>query len=156
MKIKIISVGKIKDKSTRILEADYTKRIARYARMEHLFVKDAPFESIKNEEKVRQTEANEISSRINPGEFVVALDRCGKEMSSESFAEFLSVKMLRRMTKITFVVGGPLGLLDAFFQQADFVLSFSKMTFPHELAKVFLLEQIYRAFTIINGEKYHK
>ncbi len=156
MKIKIISVGKIKEQSWRIAEADYSKRILRYAQIEHVVVKDAPVESIRNTRKVLEVEANSILVKIREDEFIVALDRQGKQIPSNGFAEFLNSKMLHGTNRITFVIGGPLGLSDDFLQRADFVLSFSQMTLPHELSKVILLEQIYRAFSILKGEKYHK
>ena len=128
----------------------------RYAQLEHVFVKDAPVESIKNTQKVMELEANSISAKIKQDEFVFALDRHGKQMSSQGFAEFLRSKMLYGISRITFVVGGPLGLSDDFLNQVDSILSLSPMTLPHELSKVILLEQIYRAFSILKGEKYHK
>lgn len=156
MKIKIVSVGKIKEKNWQKAEAEYSKRITRYSQLEHVFVKDAPIESIKNYEKVKELEASLISAKINAGEFVVALDRQGKQMSSERFAKFLNDKMLEGNNKITFVIGGPLGLSEHLQQESDLTLSISLMTLPHELSKVILLEQIYRAFSILKGEKYHK
>ena len=128
----------------------------RYAQIEHVFVKDVPIESIKNTKKVMELEANSISAKIKQDEFAVALDRQGKQMSSPGFAEFLSSKMLHGASRITFIVGGPLGLSDDFLNQVDSIFSLSRMTLPHELCKVILLEQIYRAFSILKGEKYHK
>lgn len=156
LKIKIISVGKIKEKNWQLAEIEYSKRIGRYAQIEHVFVKDAPFESKKNVGKVVEFEADSILDRIKGNEFTVALDRRGKQMSSELFAQFLSSKMVHGINKVTFIIGGPLGLADDLLKQVDFVLSFSKMTLPHELSKIILLEQIYRAFSIMKGEKYHK
>ncbi len=137
-------------------EVEYSKRIKRYAQLEHVFVKDASFESIRNAKKVMDLEANSISAKIRQNEFTVALDRKGKQMSSRGFAEFLRAKMLHGTSKIVFVVGGPLGLSEEFLKKVDSTLSLSQMTLPHELSKVILLEQIYRAFSILKGEKYHK
>lgn len=156
MKIKVISVGKTKEKSWRAAEAEYSKRIMRYAQLEHIQVKNAPAGSIKNAVKVMELEANSILAKINQDEFAVALDRQGKQISSQGFAEFLSFKMLHGASRITFIVGGPLGLSDDFLNQVDSIFSLSRMTLPHELSKVILLEQIYRAFSILKGEKYHK
>ena len=156
MKIKIITVGKIKEQSWRTAEADYCKRIGRYTQLEDIFVKDAPADSIKNVRTVMDLEAKSILSKINENEFTIALDRQGKQLSSQEFAKFFNSKMLHGTNKITFVVGGALGLSETFRKEADFILSFSKMTLPHELSKVVLLEQIYRAFSILKGGKYHK
>ena len=156
MKIKIISVGRIKQKGWQAAEAEYSQRIMRYAKIEHVFVKDASLESIRNAKKVMALEANSILSKIKKNEFTVALDRQGEQMSSQEFAGFLSSKTLHGISKITFIVGGPLGLAEEFLKKVDLILSLSKMTLPHELSKVVLLEQIYRAFSILKGEKYHK
>jgi len=149
-------VGKIKEQSWRIAAADYSTRIQRYAQLEQVHVKDAPAESFKNARQVMDLEANSILSRIKEQEFTIALDRRGKQLSSQGFAKFLNERMVRGTNKITFIVGGALGLPESFLNGADFILSFSKMTFPHELSKVVLLEQIYRAFSILKGENYHK
>jgi len=106
--------------------------------------------------KVMELEANSILAKIKQDEFAVALDRQGKQISCQGFAEFLSFKMLHGASRITFIVGGPLGLSDDFLNQVDSIFSLSRITLPHELSKVISLEQIYRAFSILEGEKYHK
>ncbi|MFQ5864550.1 MAG: 23S rRNA (pseudouridine(1915)-N(3))-methyltransferase RlmH [bacterium] len=156
MKIKIISVGKRKEKYWQLAEEDYAQRILRYVQLEQLSVKEAPANVIKNIALVKKTEAKAILTKIDDSDFVIALDKKGKLYSSEQFAEFLQDHLLRGIKKSTFVIGGPLGLSEEFLNESDMTLSFSKMTFPHEMAKVILLEQIYRAFTILRGEKYHK
>jgi len=104
LKIKIISVGKTKEKSWRAAEAEYSKRIMRYAQLEHIQVKNAPAGSIKNAVKVMELEANSILAKINQDEFAVALDRQGKQISSQGFAEFLSFKMLHGASRITIIL----------------------------------------------------
>ena len=106
--------------------------------------------------KIMIREEERIKQKIGQNEWIVALDSCGKQMSSEKFADFFQLKMAQGFKNITFIIGGPLGLSDAFFQGINERLCLSKMTFTHEMARLILLEQIYRAFTIIRGEKYHK
>lgn len=156
MKIKIISVGRTKEKYWRLAEEDYANRIRRYVELEQSFVKEAPSHVAKNVDLVKNTEAKAIIAKIDDGDFVVALHKQGKPYSSEQFSNFLQDNMLHRTAKLTFVIGGPLGLSEDFLNRSDVTLSLSKMTFPHEMTKVILLEQIYRAFTILRGEKYHK
>ena len=156
MKIKIISVGKTKQKHWQLAEVDYAKRIRQYAELEQFFVKEASFDITKNVDLVKRTEAKALLGKIDDSDFVIALDKKGRQISSEQFAKFLQDNMLHGINKFTFVVGGPVGLPEEFLRQSDMVLSLSRMTFPHEMSKVILLEQIYRAFSILKGEKYHK
>ncbi|MFQ5825297.1 MAG: 23S rRNA (pseudouridine(1915)-N(3))-methyltransferase RlmH [bacterium] len=156
MKIKIISVGKTKEKYWQMAEADYAKRIQHYAELQQVSVKEASLDTLKNNELVKQTEANKIQEKIRKEEYVVALDKSGIQMDSEKLAEFFQKKILHGNNRINFIIGGPLGLPDDFLNQSDMTLSLSRMTFPHEMTKVILLEQIYRAFSILHGEKYHK
>jgi len=156
VKIKIISVGKTKQKHWQLAEEDYAKRVQRYAEFEQFHVKESPSDIIKNVDFVKKTEAKSILAKIDDSDFIFALDKKGKQIASEQFAKFLKDNMLHGVNKFTFVVGGPVGLPEEFLRQSDMVLSLSKMTFPHEMSKVILLEQIYRAFSILKGEKYHK
>jgi 23S rRNA (pseudouridine1915-N3)-methyltransferase len=156
VKIKIISVGKTREKYWRLAEEEYTKRIQRYVELQHVSVKEAPGDMIKNVDSVKKSEANAILARLDDSDLVIALDKGGKQYSSERFAEFLQDFMLHGTKKITFVIGGPVGLSEDFLKQSHQTLSLSTMTFPHEMTIVILLEQIYRAFTILRGEKYHK
>lgn len=156
MIIKIISVGKTQEKFWQMAKAEYARRIQRYCELRLVSVKEASLEALKNIELVKQKEVNKIQEKIGKDEFVVVVDRSGQQMQSEKWAQFLQNKMLHGLNRITFVIGGPLGLPEEFLQQCDMILSLSKMTFPFEMAKVILLEQIYRAFTIVRGEKYHK
>ena len=156
MKIRIISVGKTKEQFWRLAEVKFADRIQRYADLDLVVVRDASLEATRNVGLVKKLEAEKIMSKIEPGNFVIALDKDGRHMPSEEFARFIDQKMLHGVKCMAFVVGGPLGLSSDFVSQCQMSLSLSKMTLPHELAKIFLLEQIYRAFTIIKGEKYHK
>jgi 23S rRNA (pseudouridine1915-N3)-methyltransferase len=153
MHIKIISVGKVKTRHWQQAESEYIERVQRYTDFQTVTVKDS-FAS--RAELIKEQEASGILNKISADEFVLALDSDGQQMSSEEFAEFIRNKLLHGTNKLTFVLGGPLGLADSILKRANFVLAFSKMTLPHELCKVMLLEQIYRAFTIIRNEKYHK
>lgn len=120
-------------------------------------VKEAPQHSLRNDELVKQAEAVEISRRLSDDEFVIALDRQAQQLSSEGLAEFFQSSMLRGNNRLTFVIGGPFGLFKDFMdKRVNRILSLSEMTFPHEMVKVILVEQIYRALTILKGEKYHK
>lgn len=156
LKIKLITVGKTKEKHWRLAEDEYVNRIRRYANFSQVVVKEASFGSLKNAKLVRKAEGAEISRKVTSQEFLIALDLSGRQMPSEIFAEFFHQKMLAGGNHITFLIGGPLGLTKDLLKQANLRLALSEMTLPHELAKVVLLEQIYRAFTIINREKYHK
>ena len=156
MKIKIITVGKTRKNHWQLAEQDYLKRIQRYCELQFVFTKEASQETLRNDALVKETEAVEIKKKIEAGEFVIALDQRGKTLSSEELAEFLQDKTVQGRSRFCFIIGGPLGLSPEICQQADLVLALSKMTLPHELAKIVLLEQIYRAFTIMHGEKYHK
>ena len=153
MHIKIISVGKIKTRHWQQAESEYIERIQRYTDFQTLTVKDS---SAGSAELIKEQETRSILDKISADDFVITLASRGQQMSSEEFAEFIRNKLLHGTNKLTFVLGGPLGLSEQVLKRANFVLSFSKMTLPHELCKVMLLEQIYRAFTIIRNEKYHK
>lgn len=155
MEIQILSVGRIKENYWKTAEQEFSRRIQRYSKFSSAFVKDAVWESLKNNALVRQTEGRLLLQKIG-SDFVVALDKRGRQMPSERFAEFLQQHMNRGTRKITFVIGGPLGLADEVLERAEIVLSLSEMTFLHEMSRIILLEQIYRAFTILKGAKYHK
>lgn len=159
MKIKIACVGKLKDSFFRDAVAEYAKRLSRFCTLELCEVADekAP-ESLSpaEEAQVKEREGERLLARIQPGEFVVCLAIDGKRYSSEQFAEFLQGVFDRQSSSVTFVVGGSLGLSPAVLRRADSRLSVSDMTLPHGLCRVFLLEQVYRAFKINAGEPYHK
>ena len=159
MKIKIACVGKLKDGVFRDAVAEYAKRISRFCTLEICEVADekAP-ESLSpaEEAQVIAKEGERLLSKIQPGEFVVCLCIGGKRLSSEQFAALLQATFDRQASTVTFVIGGSLGLSPAVLARADYALSVSDLTLPHGLCRVFLLEQVYRAFKINAGEPYHK
>jgi len=157
--IKIVCVGKIKEKFFTDAIGEYSKRLSRYCDLDIVQVKDenAP-ESLSDEQMkhILKLEGERILLKIPQRTYLIALDIDGKEMSSEAMSEKLSDLMVSEQGRFTFVIGGSLGLWDEIKKKADLRLSFSKMTFPHQLMRVILLEQIYRCFRIMNHEPYHK
>lgn len=160
MKIKIIGVGKIKEKFFRASIDEYLKRMSPYNDVEIIEVNDEPAAenlSQKEIEKVKEIEGERILAKISDDDYLVSLEILGKQMTSEKFAKFIQNEMLEGFGRnLVFVIGGSNGLSKAVSQRANYKLSFSKMTFPHQLMRVILLEQIYRAFRIINNHPYHK
>lgn len=158
MNIKIICLGKIKERSLLDLINEYKKRISKYSNIEIVELPDEPILdscSLKDAENIKKLECEKITRHIKQNEFVVALDLEGKELSSEELSSKIQNITLNGFSTIDFVIGGSLGLTREFVSSCDFVLSFSKLTFPHQLIRLFLLEQIFRSFKIINNEKYH-
>jgi len=139
MKIKLFAVGKLKAHFARSAASEYISRIIHYVPIEVVEIKEGT-----------------TMQYLGKQYFNILLDQRGKMFTSEEFAQFVQEKLVHYRKDIAFFIGGAEGFTDAERKKADFLLSLSKMTFPHELARVFLLEQIYRAFTIIRGEKYHK
>lgn len=138
---------------------EYTKRLSRYCKTELIQVQDEKTPdgaSLAEEEAVKEKEGERILNKIPDSAYVIALAIQGKMLSSVEFAEKLDTLGLHGTSQIAFVIGGSLGLSDAVMKRADFSLSFSAMTFPHQMMRAILLEQIYRAYRIINGEPYHK
>ncbi len=159
MRITILCVGKIKEKFYRDAIAEFEKRLGRYCRLEILEVADEQTPegaSPALEEQIREKEGARILSRIREGQFVCTLEIQGKKMTSERFAAFLEQTAMEEKGQIVFVIGGSLGLSQAVRQRSDLAVSFSDMTFPHQLMRVILCEQIYRGFRISRGEPYHK
>lgn len=158
MKITIACVGKIKEKYFTDAIKEYSKRLSKYVDLVITEVPDekAP-ENMSNAQmvKVKEIEGERLLKVVKDS-FVVALAIDGKKLASEGFSEFVSDKMVRGVSHITFVIGGSLGLSDEVLKRADYKLSFSDMTFPHQLMRVVLLEQIYRAYRIMKNEPYHK
>lgn len=159
MKITIVSVGKIKEKYLREAIAEYSKRLSRYCRLEIVEVADekTPDRASKTvEDQIRQKEGDRIERYLREDAYVIALAIQGKMMSSEEFAEKIGNLGVQGQSHIIFVIGGSIGLDEKILRRADFHLSFSRMTFPHQLMRVILLEQIYRGYRILAGEPYHK
>ncbi|GEN31197.1 23S rRNA (pseudouridine1915-N3)-methyltransferase [Cerasibacillus quisquiliarum] len=159
MNITIVSVGKLKEKYLKQGIAEYLKRLSAYAKVKIIEVPDekAPESlSASEEQEVKQKEGDRILAKVTPDTYVITLDLQGKMLTSEQLAEKLEDLATYGKSKITFVIGGSLGLSDDVRKRSDYALSFSKMTFPHQLMRLILLEQIYRGFKIMQGEPYHK
>lgn len=159
MNISIISVGKLKEKYLKAGIEEYTKRLGSYTKINEIEVADekAPEQlSEADMEIVKRKEADRILAKISPDAYVIALAIDGKMKTSEALAKDIESLMTYGRSKIVFVIGGSLGLHDDVLKRADEKLSFSKMTFPHQLMRLILVEQVYRAFRIMKGEPYHK
>ena len=158
MNITLICVGKIKESFYREAVAEYAKRLSAYCSFRIIEAEDEPDtgNSQSAAEKVRDTEGDRILKHIDPGMYVITLEIKGKKYDSEKFAGMLSDLFVSGKSDIAFVIGGSLGLSEKVSKRADMKLSFSDMTFPHQLMRVILSEQIYRAFRIMRGEPYHK
>ncbi|WP_366161672.1 23S rRNA (pseudouridine(1915)-N(3))-methyltransferase RlmH [Bacillus infantis] len=159
MNISIITVGKLKEKYLKQGIDEYLKRLSAYAKMDIIEVPDekAPEELSDIEMiQVKQKEGERILAKIHPDAYVIALAIEGKMKSSEELADTIDKLATYGKSKIAFVIGGSLGLSQEVLQRSDEKLSFSKMTFPHQLMKLVLLEQVYRSFRINRGEPYHK
>lgn len=159
MNISIVTVGKLKEKYLKSGIEEYTKRLGSYAKVVEVEVADekAPEQlSEADMEIVKKKEGERILAKISPDAYVIALAIDGKMKTSEQLAKDLESLMTYGRSKIVFVIGGSLGLHDEVLKRADEKLSFSKMTFPHQLMKLILVEQVYRAFRIMKGEPYHK
>ena len=159
MKITVISVGKIKEKYFTGAINEYAKRLTKYCKLDLVEVPDekAP-ENLSDKEmiQVKDKEGERILSKINDQAYVIALAIEGKQLTSEELSEQIEKLGVSGKSHIVFVIGGSLGLSDNVLKRANYKLSFSKMTFPHQLMKVVLLEQVYRAYRISRNEPYHK
>ena len=159
MRITIISVGRIKEKFLAEAMKEYTKRLSKYCKLYEEVVPDERADdnySAAEIEQVKLKEGQKILNKVPKNSYVVALDISGTQLSSEDFSKKINALGLEGKSDITFIIGSSNGLWEEVTNNADFKLSFSKMTFPHQLFKVILLEQIYRAFKINAGETYHK
>lgn len=148
--IKIVCVGKIKEKFLSLAISEYLKRLSKYTKIDIVQVADEA-----NAEKALKVEGEKILSKIKPDEYVIALDISGESISSIEFAKKID-NVFNSYSKLTFVIGGSYGLSTQVKKRSNYLLSFSKMTFPHQMFRVILLEQIYRAYKINNNESYHK
>lgn len=159
MRINIVCVGKIKEKYLKLGIDEFKKRLSKYCKLEIIELEDekAP-ENLSDKEMlmIKEKEGKKILSKIKDNSYVIALAIDGKNLSSEELAETINKLGVRGISNITFVIGGSLGLSDEVLSRADYKLSLSKMTFPHQLMRLILLEQVYRAYRINNGEPYHK
>lgn len=159
MNINIVCVGSLKEKYFKEASAEYTKRLSRFCHLKVIEVKDERIPdnaSSKEELLVKESEGLKMLKFISSSSFVVALDLTGNMLTSIELSAFISDLGLRGKSNIIFIIGGSLGLSNTILSRADYKLCFSKMTFPHQLMRIFLLEQIYRSYKIQSGETYHK
>ncbi|MEH7248341.1 23S rRNA (pseudouridine(1915)-N(3))-methyltransferase RlmH [Neobacillus niacini] len=159
MNISIVTVGKLKEKYLKMGIDEYLKRLSAYAKVEVIEVADEKAPEVLSElemVQVKQKEGERILAKISQDTYVIALAINGKMQSSEELADTLDKLATYGKSKIAFIIGGSLGLSDEVIKRSNEQLSFSKMTFPHQLMKLILVEQIYRAYRINRGEPYHK
>lgn len=159
MKLSVLAVGRIRESFFRDAVSEYTKRIGRYAKIEIREIPDEPVPERLSAAQIRQCKEKEgrrILEKQNASAYRIALCIDGTRMDSKAFSARLEEIMSRGISRIEFIIGGSNGLSDEVIESADLKLSFSDMTFPHQLMRVILLEQIYRAFKIMNHEPYHK
>ena len=159
MKITVLTVGKIKEKYLRDAIAEYSKRLSRYAKLEIIEVADekTPDNASETvETNIKNKEAERLLKYIRDDAYLITLEIKGKQLTSEELAQKIDTLGVQGTSHIIFVIGGSLGLGEEVLKRSNYALSFSKMTFPHQLMRVILLEQIYRAYQINAGTKYHK
>ena len=159
MKIKLVTVGKLKEKYLKDGIAEYTKRLSRFSKLEIVELADEKTPDKASEvenQQILEKVGNRILAKISEREFVVALAIEGKQFASEEFSSILSDITVRGFSDITFVIGGSLGLSPTVKKRANLLMSFGKFTLPHQLMRLVLVEQIYRAFMIQQGSPYHK
>lgn len=159
MKITVITVGKIKEKYLKDAIAEYSKRLGKYCKLEIIEVADE--KTLDNasetvEEQIRAKEGERILKYIKDDAYVITLEIEGKQLTSEQFAGKIESLGVQGYSHIIFIIGGSIGLGSEVLKKSDYALSFSKMTFPHQLMRVILLEQVYRGYRIISGAPYHK
>lgn len=159
MNITLVTVGKLKEKYLKQAIDEYSKRLSRYCKLDIIELPDEKTPdnaSEKEEAQIKEKEGRAILSKIKDNAYVVAMDLKGKQLTSEELSSFVERCGVTGNSNIVFVIGGSLGLSDEVIKRADYKLCFSKMTFPHQLFRVMLLEQVYRTFRIMKNEPYHK
>ena len=159
MKIKVVTVGKLKEKYLKDGIAEYTKRISRFAKLEMIELADEKTPDKASElenQKILETEGARILSKVGERDFVVVLAIEGKTFSSEDFSKQLEQASIKGYSTLTFIIGGSLGLAPVVKNRANLSVSFGRLTLPHQLMRLVLVEQIYRTFTIQQGSPYHK
>lgn len=157
--IDIICVGKIKEQYLKDAVAEYSKRLSKYCSLTITEISDEQVPNNLNDklaQNIKQIESNHILSHIKRDSYVICLDLKGKQFSSEEFSKKIENIALNDSSNITFIIGGTLGISDELLKKSNELICFSKMTFPHQLIRVFLLEQLFRAFKISNNETYHR
>ena len=137
-------------------EQEYLKRIKRFVSFKWIEVKPERITKSRSDEEIVRKEGENIVAKIDPGDYLIVLDKGGKQYSSEGFASMVKKLSVENRGRVCFIIGGPLGLSKDILEKADRIISLSEMTLTHEMVRLVLTEQIYRAFTIIGGHKYHK
>lgn len=155
MNIRLLTIGKTDNKALQTLIDDYTKRLSFYVKFDLEIIPD--IKNVKNlsEAQQKEKEGELILSKITPTDHLILLDENGKTFSSVGFSDFLQKKMNAGIKTLVFVIGGPYGFSDAVYQKAQGKVSLSEMTFSHQMVRLFVIEQIYRGFTILRNEPYH-
>ena len=156
MKIKIIALGKIKEKFLKDGIDEFLKRLTPYTSIEILELTPVEIKDENLTPKALEQEAEKILANIKPNSYVITLEITGKQLSSEDFAQKINEITISGISELVFVIGSSCGIANSVSQRANFKLSFSKMTFLHQFARLILVEQIYRAFKILKNETYHK
>ena len=159
MKITVITVGKIKEKYLKDAIAEYSKRLSKYCKLEIIEVADEKTPDNASEvveDSIRSKEAERILKYVKDDAYVITLEIGGKQLSSEELADKIDKLGIQGTSHIIFIIGGSIGLGREVLNKSNYALSFSKMTFPHQLMRVILLEQVYRSYRIISNEPYHK
>lgn len=155
MKISLITVGETHKKWAKEGEEEYISRLKHYISFEKLSVADIKKGKSLSVNQQKELEGLGIKAQLQPGDYVVLLDERGKEFSSRGLATELQLQMNRGVKRLVFIIGGPYGFSEEIYKRCDARMSLSKLTFPHDLARVVFVEQLYRAFTILKGEPYH-
>lgn len=158
LKINIVCVGKVKEKYLKDAIDEYSKRLSKYCNLDIIEVEDEKLPnniSLAQKEAIKAKECDKMKEKLSKDTYVFVLDLKGKQYSSEDFAQKIEDITVNEKSNITFIIGGTLGLTQDIISLADSSICFSKMTFPHQLIRVFLLEQLFRGFKILKNEKYH-
>lgn len=155
MRLEILLLGRTKEPYLQQGISDYTNRLRRFNPLDLKEIKAKKLSS-RSDSEVKAIESGQLDSNVKEGSYRVVLDNRGQQFNSEEFAAFLSELEMRSIQTVSFIIGGPLGLADEQLEKADTILSLSKMTYTHDLTRLILLEQLYRAYTIKAGSRYHK
>ncbi len=155
--ITIIALGKLKESYWKEAEAEYIKRLTPEAKIEIIELKEESFDEKSNKEVIKQKEAEKIKKALEKTKdsYIITLDSTGSELTSTKLAEQISNITMKQYSNITFIVGGPLGLDKSIKEKSNLIFSLSHLTFPHQMVRTILLEQIYRSIMILGGRKYH-
>lgn len=155
MQIKLLAIGKTDNKQLQLLIDDYQKRLGFYIKFEFDIIPDLKKAKNLSENQQKQKEGDLILSKLQPQDVLILLDENGKQLNSVGFSEYLQKHMNSGIKQLVFVIGGPYGFSEEVYKKAHGKLSLSKMTFSHQMIRLFIIEQLYRGFTILRNEPYH-